>query len=168
MHDLIKYLTEWELELVEGISSNLQSWCIIPSWWLGWTGQYIYESQNALDEFLLEPYKEIYGYYHSHGVELVIHLSWQLRSNTGSFISRWESMYGRDVWKPIIFRNCDQVKYGGKISFMGVSKIVQLILRAGQMENCDAVVRRVCEDRKQILYSMYRSGWPWFCLSGCL
>ena len=65
MHDLIKYLTEWELELAEGICSNLHPDAIFHhDDWGGLDSTFM--SPAMFDEFLLEPYKEIYGYYHSH------------------------------------------------------------------------------------------------------
>ena len=52
-------------------------------------------SPAMFDEFLLEPYKEIYGYYHSHGVELVIHHS---DSYAATLVPSMIEM-GIDVWQ---------------------------------------------------------------------
>ena len=61
MHDLIKYLTEWELELAEGICSNLHPDALFHhDDWGGLDSTFM--SPAMFDEFLLEPYKEIYGY----------------------------------------------------------------------------------------------------------
>ena len=90
-------------------------------------------SPAMFDEFLLEPYKEIYGYYHSHGVELVIHHS---DSYAATLVPSMIEM-GIDVWQGCMeTNNLPELirKYGGKISFMG------------GIENRDAVVRRVCEE----------------------
>ena len=104
MHDLIKYLTEWELELAEGICSNLHPDALFHhDDWGGLDSTFM--SPAMFDEFLLEPYKEIYGYYHSHGVELVIHHS---DSYAATLVPSMIEM-GIDVWQgcmePIIFRN---------------------------------------------------------------
>ena len=57
MHDLIKYLTEWELELAEGICSNLHPDALFHhDDWGGLDSTFM--SPAMFDEFLLEPYKE--------------------------------------------------------------------------------------------------------------
>ena len=118
--------------------------------------------------FYFEPYKEIYGYYHSHGVELVIHHS---DSYAATLVPSMIEM-GIDVWQGCMgTNNLPELikKYGGKISFMGGIENRAVDFESWTDENCDAsgtsCLRRMW---KQILYSMYRSGWPWFCLSGCL
>ena len=68
--------------------------------------------------FIFEPYKEIYGYYHSHGVELVIHHS---DSYAATLVPSMIEM-GIDVWQGCMgTNNLPELikKYGGKISFMG-------------------------------------------------
>lgn len=55
MHDLIKYLTEWELELAEGICSNLHPDALFHhDDWGGLDSTFM--SPAMFDEFLLEPY----------------------------------------------------------------------------------------------------------------
>jgi uroporphyrinogen-III decarboxylase len=72
MHDLIKYLTDWELELAEGICSNLHPDAIFHH--DDWGGERsTFMSPDMFADFFLEPYKQIYGYYHDHGVELIFH-----------------------------------------------------------------------------------------------
>lgn len=166
MHDLIKYLTEWELELAEGICSNLHPDALFHhDDWGGLDSTFM--SPAMFDEFLLEPYKEIYGYYHSHGVELVIHHS---DSYAATLVPSMIEM-GIDVWQGCMeTNNLPELirKYGGKISFMGVSKIVQLILRAGQMR---IVMQWYVVSAKNVetntLFRVSLQG-GLFCLSGCL
>lgn len=74
MHDLIKYLTDWELELAEGICSNLHPDAIFHhDDWGSELNSFLRPS--IFEDFFLEPYQKIYGYYHSHGVELIFHHS---------------------------------------------------------------------------------------------
>ena len=106
MHDLIKYLTEWELELAEGICSNLHPDALFHhDDWGGLDSTFM--SPAMFDEFLLEPYKEIYGYYHSHGVELVIHHS---DSYAATLVPSMIEM-GIDVWQgcmEVVRRVCEE------------------------------------------------------------
>ena len=102
-------------------------------------------SPAMFDEFLLEPYKEIYGYYHSHGVELVIHHS---DSYAATLVPSMIEM-GIDVWQGCMeTNNLPELirKYGGKISFMGGIENRAVDFEGWTDENCDAVVRRVCEE----------------------
>lgn len=144
MHDLIKYLTEWELELAEGICSNLHPDALFHhDDWGGLDSTFM--SPAMFDEFLLEPYKEIYGYYHSHGVELVIHHS---DSYAATLVPSMIEM-GIDVWQGCMeTNNLPELirKYGGKISFMGGIENRAVDFEGWTDENCDAVVRRVCEE----------------------
>ena len=144
MQDLIKYLTEWELELAEGICSNLHPDALFHhDDWGGLDSTFM--SPAMFDEFLLEPYKEIYGYYHSHGVELVIHHS---DSYAATLVPSMIEM-GIDVWQGCMeTNNLPELikKYGGKISFMGGIENRAVDFEGWTDENCEAVVRRVCED----------------------
>ncbi len=75
-------------------------------------------SPAMFDEFLLEPYKEIYGYYHSHGVELVIHHS---DSYAATLVPSMIEM-GIDVWQGCMeTNNLPELirKYGGKDQLHG-------------------------------------------------
>ena len=61
MHALINYLTEWELELAEGICKNLKPDAIFHhDDWGSEISTFI--SPSMFEEFFLEPYKKIYGY----------------------------------------------------------------------------------------------------------
>ena len=117
MHDLIKYLTEWELQLAEGICSNLHPDAIFHhDDWGSETSTFLRPEMFA--EFFLEPYKEIYKYYHDHGVELVIHHS----DSYGATIVPYMIEMGIDIWQGCMKSNDVPElvkKYGGKISFMG-------------------------------------------------
>ena len=117
MHDLVKYLTEWELQLAEGICSNLHPDAIFNhDDWGSETSTFLRPEMFA--EFFLEPYKEIYKYYHDHGVELVIHHS----DSYGATIVPYMIEMGIDIWQGCMKSNDVPElvkKYGGKISFMG-------------------------------------------------
>ena len=123
MHDLIKYLTEWELELAEGICSNLHPDAIFHhDDWGGLDSTFM--SPAMFDEFLLEPYKEIYGYYHSHGVELVIHHS---DSYAATLVPSMIEM-GIDVWQGCMETN-------------NLPELIRVVLRTVQLTSRDGQMR---------------------------
>jgi len=117
MHELIKYLTEWELRLAEDICSRLKPDALFhhDDW-----GSEIssFMSPDMFAEFFVEPYKEIYRYYHEHGCELVIH---HCDSFAANLVPHMIEM-GIDVWQGCMESNDVPAlvkKYGGQISFMG-------------------------------------------------
>lgn len=117
MHDLIKYLTEYELRLAELICDKLHPDTLFHhDDWGGQTSTFM--SPAMFEDFFVGPYKEIYGYYHDHGVELVIHHS---DSYAATFVPDMIEM-GIDIWQGCFStNNLPELikKYGGKISFMG-------------------------------------------------
>jgi len=117
MHELLKYLTEWELELAEGICSNLKPDMMFHH--DDWGSELsTFMSPDMFAEFFVEPYKAIYGYYHEHGVEMVVHHS---DSFAATLVPSMIEM-GIDVWQGCMESN-DVFglleKYRGKIAFMG-------------------------------------------------
>ncbi len=117
MHDLIKYLTDWELELAEGICSNLHPDAIFHHDDFG-SERNSFLRPEIFADFFLDAYKEIYGYYHSHGVEFIFHHS---DSYCANLIPIMIEM-GIDVWQGCMHSNNvpELIKqYGGKMTFMG-------------------------------------------------
>ena len=151
MHDLIKYLTEWELELAEGICSNLHPDALFHhDDWGGLDSTFM--SPAMFDDFLLEPCKEIYGYYRSHGVELIIHHS---DSYAATLVPSMIEM-GIDVWQGGTEHNDIPAlvkKYGGQISFMtGIDNSV--VDKADwTREEVAAVVRKMCTSCGKLYFS---------------
>ena len=117
MHDLIKYLTEWELELAEGICDHLHPEAIFHHDDWG-TERNSFMSPDMFAEFFLEPYKAIYGYYHDHGVEFVFHHNDSYSANLVPYMIEM----GIDVWQGNMESNkINEMldKYKGQIAFMG-------------------------------------------------
>lgn len=117
MHDLLKYLLDFELELAEGICTNLGPDAMFHH--DDWGSELsTFFSPDMFADFFLEPYKELYGYYHDHGVEMVIH---HADSYCATLIDYMIEM-GIDV-----FQGCMESNdvfglletYRGKITFMG-------------------------------------------------
>ena len=147
MHDLIKYLTEWELKLAEGICSNLHPDMLFHHDDWG-SHDSTFMSPNMFNEFLLEPYKEIYKYYKDHGVEYIVHHS---DSYAATLVPSMIEM-GVDVFQGCMETNrVDELikKYGDKISFMGCienagfSTLIRVLL-------CPVICRTGIRRRKAI------------------
>ncbi len=117
MHDLIKYLTEYELRMAEDICARLRPDALFHhDDWGSRTSTFI--SPEMFEDFFVEPYKEIYGYYKAHGCELVIHHS----DSYGATLVPAMIEMGIDVWQGCMSSNdlpALTEKYRGKIAFMG-------------------------------------------------
>lgn len=143
VHDLIKYLTDWELELAEGICTHLKPDAVFHhDDWGGENSTFL--SPDMFAEFFLEPYKQIYGYYHDHGVELVIHHS---DSYAATLVPHMIDM-GIDIWQGCMeSNNIPELikKYGGRISFMGGIDNKSVDFTGWTQEDCRKAVRKACD-----------------------
>lgn len=117
MHDLIKYLTEYELKLAEQICSKLKPDALFHhDDWGSRTSTFLRPSM--FEDFFVDAYKEIYGYYKSHGCELVVHHS----DSYGATLVPAMIEMGIDVWQGCMSsNNLPELtrQYEGKIAFMG-------------------------------------------------
>jgi hypothetical protein len=143
MHDLIKYLTEWELKLAEGICTHLKPDAIFHhDDWGSERSTFLRPEMFA--EFFLEPYKQIYGYYHDHGVELIFHHS---DSYAATLVPYMIEM-GIDVWQGCMeSNNVPELirQYGGKITFMGDIDNKSVDKDGWTQEDCRIAVRRAID-----------------------
>lgn len=143
MHDLIKYLTEFELKLAEGICDHLHPEIIFHHDDWG-TERSTFLRPEMFAEFFVEPYKEIYKYYHDHGVEFVFHHN---DSYSATLVPYMIEM-GIDVWQGCMESNDVPElvkKYGGKISFMGGIDNKSVDFEGWTAENCRKVAENICE-----------------------
>lgn len=117
MHELIDYITEWELEWAKEVCTHMHPDVIFHHDDWG-TQKSTFLSVDMFREFFLESYKKIYGYYHDHGVELIIHHN---DSYSATLVPTMIEM-GIDVWQGCMSVN-DLPKlvkeYGKDITFMG-------------------------------------------------
>jgi hypothetical protein len=117
MKELIDYLTEYEVGYAKKICENYHPDAIFHhDDWGSYNSSFL--SPEMFKEFLVPAYKKIYGFYKSHGVELIIHHS---DSYAANLVPSMIEM-GIDIWQGCATTNNvpDLVKkYGGKISFMG-------------------------------------------------
>lgn len=117
MHDLIRYQTEWEIQYAEALCTNLHPDALYHH--DDWGSQLsTFISPEMFEEFFLDSYKELYGFYKSHGVELIIHHS---DSYAATLVPYMIEM-GVDIWQGVMTsNNLPELlkRYGGTISFMG-------------------------------------------------
>ena len=143
MHDLIKYLLDYELRLAELICEKMQPDTLFHH--DDWGGQKSsFMSPAMFEEFFVGPYKELYGYYHDHGVKYVIHHS---DSYAANLVPSMIEM-GIDVWQGCFStNNIPELiqKYGGKISFMGGIENCLVDYEGWTRENIHDVVYRTMD-----------------------
>jgi len=143
MHELIDYLTEWELELAEGICKNLKPDAMFHHDDWG-SEKSTFMSPDMFAEFFVEPYKKIYGYYHDHGVELVIHHA----DSYGATLVPYMIEMGIDIWQGCMeSNNLPELvkKYGGQITFMGGIDNKSVDFTGWTQEDCRKAARKACE-----------------------
>ncbi|SFA68839.1 Uroporphyrinogen decarboxylase (URO-D) [Acetitomaculum ruminis DSM 5522] len=117
MHELIEYITDWELKYAEQICKYMKPDAIFHHDDWG-TQRSTFLSVDMFREFYLEPYKKVYNYYHEHGIELIIHHN---DSYSATLVPSMIEM-GIDVWQGCMSVNDlpSLVKeYGKDITFMG-------------------------------------------------
>lgn len=117
MHELIEYVTEWELQYAEQLCKYMKPDALFHHDDWG-TQMSTFLSPDMFDEFFLEPYTRIYNYYHEHGVKVIIHHN---DSFSATLVPSMIKM-GIDVWQGAMsVNNLPELikKYGKDITFMG-------------------------------------------------
>ena len=117
MKDLIKYITEYELKWAEQLVKYTKIDLMMHH--DDWGSQKsLFFSTAMFEDFFLDAYKEIYGYYRKLGVEIIIH---HADSYCAPLVPHMIDI-GIDVWQGCLkSNNVPELvkKYGGQISFMG-------------------------------------------------
>jgi hypothetical protein len=117
MTDMIKYITERELRFAEKFINRLHPDAILHhDDWGSETNTFLRPSM--FDDYFLEPYKQIYGYYKDHGVEIIVHHS---DSYSANLVPEMIEM-GIDVWQGAVFENNIPklvAEYKGAITIQG-------------------------------------------------
>ena len=117
MHELIDYITDYELRYAEQVCKYVKPDCILHHDDWG-SLQQSFLSPEMFDEFIVPAFTQIYGYYKSHGVELIVHHSDSYAANLVPYMIKM----GIDIWQgPAGTNNIKELieKYGEKITFMG-------------------------------------------------
>lgn len=143
MKDLIKYLTEWELAAAEEICKYLKPDALFHhDDWGSQTSTFM--SPEMFEEFLLPSYKQIYGYFKEHGVELIVHHS---DSYAATLVPYMIDM-GIDIWQGVMTTNNipELIKqYGGRISFMGGVDSAKIDFEGWTPEIVEQEVKKACD-----------------------
>ena len=117
MHGIIDAITDFEMELAAEICKYIKPDALFHH--DDWGSQIsTFLSPAMFREYLKPAYEKVYGYYKSHGVELIVHHS---DSYAATLVPDMIDM-GIDIWQGVMNSNNipELIKqYGGKISFMG-------------------------------------------------
>ncbi|KPU45591.1 methylcobalamin:coenzyme M methyltransferase [Oxobacter pfennigii] len=117
MHELIDFITEWKLGYAKLVCEHVKPEVIIHH--DDWGSQLnSFMSPDMFAEFIVPAFKKIYGYYKSHGVQLIVHHS----DSYGANLVPHMIEMGIDIWQGCMQANNTPElikKYGGQISFMG-------------------------------------------------
>ena len=118
MADMLKYLTEWELKVAEQLCDHLHPDAILHHDDWG-SEQNSFLRPEMFEEYFVEHYKQIYSYYHEHGVEVIVHHSDSYCANLIEYMIEM----GIDIWQGCMrSNNVPELvqKYKGQpITFMG-------------------------------------------------
>ncbi len=118
MKELIDCIVEYELQTAKAVCEFIKPDALFHH--DDWGTQIsTFLSPDMFEEFLLEPYKKIYGYYKDHGVQLIIHHT----DSFGETLVPYMIEMGIDIWQGVLSASNDIPKlietYGGQITFMG-------------------------------------------------
>jgi len=115
--EIVEYLTEFELRWAEDLCKYIKPDAIFHH--DDWGTQISsFFSPEMFEQFFLPAYKQIYGYYKSHGVELIVHHADSYAANLVPYMIECKI----DIFQGCLTtNNVPELvkKYGSKISFMG-------------------------------------------------
>jgi hypothetical protein len=144
MKELIDVITEFQLRQAEQVCKYLKPDALFQH--DDWGTQIsTFISPEMFEEFLLPSYKKLYGYYKSHGVEIIMHHS---DSYAATLVPYMIEM-GIDIWQGVMKgNNIPELikKYGGQITFMGGINSADVDFPGWTPEIVAQEVRRACEE----------------------
>jgi uroporphyrinogen-III decarboxylase len=144
MHELIDYITEFELRQAEQICKYMKPDGVFHH--DDWGSQIsTFISPDMFEEFLLPAYKRIYGYYKSHGAELIVHHS----DSYGATLVPYMIEMGINIWQGVMTTNKIPeliAKYGPQITFMGGIDSASVDRPDWTPEMVEKEVRRACTE----------------------
>ena len=144
MHELIDCITQFELDYAAEYCKYVKPEAMFHH--DDWGTQIsTFLSPDMFREFIKPAFEKIYGYYHAHGVELIVHHS---DSYAATLVPDMIDM-GIDIWQGVMTtNNIPELikKYGGKISFMGGIDSATIDYEGWTPEVVRAQVRKACEE----------------------
>ena len=142
MHELIEYITDWEIELAGEIIKYLKPDALFhhDDW-----GSSInsFMSPEMFEEYFVPAYKRLYGFYKANGVEIIVHHSDSYAANLVPHMID----IGIDIWQGATSsNNIPEVlaKHGGPITIMGGIDNGIIDRADWTQEHIDSVVEDVC------------------------
>jgi len=150
MHELIDYITEFELEFAKLAIDKLHPDALFHhDDWGSQKSSLL--SPKMFEEFILPAYKKIYGFYKANGVELIVHHSDSYAANLVPYMIEM----GVDIWQGTMTTNNNPElikKYGGKISFMGDLDSGVIDFPAWTPEIVAKHVERACKNNGKLFF----------------
>ncbi len=144
MHELIDCLTEWELAYAEEICRHYHPDALFHH--DDWGSQIsTFLSPAMFEEFYFPAYKQIYGYYKEHGVQVIMHHS---DSFAATLVPMMIDM-GIDIWQGVMnSNNIPELiqKYGGQITFMGGIDSATVDYPGWTMEDIKRETEKACRE----------------------
>ena len=143
LKDLINYIKEWKLGIAEGVCKYIKPEVMFfhDDWG---TNTSTFVAPEMFEEFFLPAYKELYGYYHDHGVKYIVHHS---DSYAETLVPYMIDM-GINIWQGVMTTNDLPgmiEKYGDKITFMGGLDSTVVDVPDWTPELIKAKVKEVCD-----------------------
>ena len=150
MKELIKYITDWELELAEQLCDHLNPDGVFHH--DDWGTQIsTFMSVDMFEEFFLDSYKQIYGYYRSRGADMIVHHS---DSFAATLVPSMIEM-GIKVWQGVVTTNDTQAlikEFGPQITFMGCIDSNVIDCPDWNPEQIEQEVRRACTENGKLYF----------------
>ncbi len=150
MLELIEYITDFELRYAEQVCKYLKPDAFFQH--DDWGTQIsTFISPDMFEEFLLPSYKKLYGYYKSHGVEVIMHHSDSYAATLVPFMIDM----GIDIWQGVMKGNDIPElleKYKGQITFMGGINSADVDFPGWTPEIVAGEVKRACEENGKLYF----------------
>ncbi len=150
MLELIEYITDFELRYAEQVCKYLKPDAFFQH--DDWGTQIsTFISPDMFEEFLLPSYKKLYGYYKSHGVEVIMHHSDSYAATLVPFMIDM----GIDIWQGVMKgNNIPELleKYKGQITFMGGINSADVDFPGWTPEIVAGEVKRACEENGKLYF----------------
>ena len=150
MHEVIEMITEYELKYAEQVCRFIKPDALFHH--DDWGSQIsTFLSPSMFEEFYLEPYKKLYGYYKDHGVQVIMHHS----DSYARTLMPYMVEMGIDIWQGVMRSNdiaaCIS-EYGGKLTFMGGIDSATVDYPGWTEEIVAQRVREACEEFGKLYY----------------
>ena len=150
VHELIEYVTEWELRFAEQICKYMKPDALFHH--DDWGSQIsTFLKPEMFEEFYLQAYKDVYGFYKENGVEIIVHHSDSYAATLVPFMIEM----GIDVWQGVMkSNNIPELikKYGGQITFMGGIDSAEVDFEGWTEDIVKQKVREACTEQGGKLY----------------